>query len=139
MTAREVALKILYKIEEQNNNEINEELLENIDTNNRNTILKMLLNQSKWIELTSPPPLTLTKSLGKDLENYRLYYKRSMMEASFSRTVFASLTRFSSSFRASSSSDTAKICAASKAALPPPSMATVATGIPVGIPAHTVQ
>lgn len=45
--------KRLYEIEEQNNNEINEELLENIDSNNRNNILKrkthsdMLLNTYK--------------------------------------------------------------------------------------------
>ena len=51
--------KRLYEIEEQNNNEINEELLENIDTNNRNTILKrkthsdMLLNTYKQNMITA--------------------------------------------------------------------------------------
>lgn len=51
--------KKLYEIEEQNNNEINEELLENIDTNNRNTILKrkthsdMLLNTYKQNMITA--------------------------------------------------------------------------------------
>ena len=40
---------------------------------NRNAILKMLMNQGKWVEESGAPPLTLDKSMGKPLRDYKIY------------------------------------------------------------------